>query len=57
MSEKQVCISCKQRITNISGTAKFSCPKCSGYELVRCQHCRKIAAKFTCPACSFTGPN
>jgi len=51
------CISCKTKITNEKGSAKFLCPKCGKYEIIRCVNCRQTVAKYTCPECSFTGPN
>lgn len=51
------CISCKTKITNLKGSAKFLCPQCRKYEIIRCEDCRKIVAKYTCPLCGFTGPN
>jgi len=54
---QEVCSSCKKRITNVAGTAKFPCPKCAKFTIIRCMHCRQIAAKFKCPACNFEGPN
>ncbi|MEK6849757.1 MAG: zinc finger domain-containing protein [Nanoarchaeota archaeon] len=50
------CTSCKTPIANAKGAAKFLCPCCGKVELVRCQHCREIAAMFSC-ACGFSGPN
>lgn len=55
MTEK--CNSCKTDITNIKGTARFKCPKCTKQEIVRCEKCRRFAAKYTCPECGFEGPN
>ncbi len=52
----EVCMSCKKRITNTPGTAKFKCPECSDYDIIRCKHCREIAAKYKCPKCGFEGP-
>jgi len=57
MENKKTCISCKRDITNDAGTTMFACPKCGKYEIVRCGHCRGIAAKYTCPECGFSGPN
>ncbi|MDP7180093.1 MAG: zinc finger domain-containing protein [Candidatus Woesearchaeota archaeon] len=57
MTEKIVCSSCKTDITNLAGTAKFPCPNCAKYTIIRCKHCREVAAKFSCPECKFTGPN
>ncbi|MBS3104758.1 RNA-binding protein [Candidatus Woesearchaeota archaeon] len=58
MAEKQaLCTSCKKRITNTIGSTRFKCPKCGQVELVRCNHCRKIAAKYKCSSCGFEGPN
>lgn len=58
MTEKRiVCSSCKKDVANDAGTAKFMCPKCGKSEVIRCRHCREIAAKYTCPECGFTGPN
>lgn len=56
MAEKIQCISCKKTITG-TGTARFKCPKCGKYEIVRCEHCRDIVVKYTCPECGFIGPN
>ncbi|MEK6932747.1 MAG: zinc finger domain-containing protein [Nanoarchaeota archaeon] len=50
------CLSCKKEI-NEPGSVNFKCPSCSDYKIVRCRHCREIAAKYVCPLCSFTGPN
>ncbi len=44
-------------MTNQGGTVEFDCPNCGKYKIVRCGHCREIAAKYTCPNCNFTGPN
>ena len=52
-----ICVSCKKKITNDAGTAKFPCPACAKETIVRCKHCREIAAKYTCPECGFSGPN
>jgi predicted RNA-binding Zn-ribbon protein involved in translation (DUF1610 family) len=57
MTTKKTCISCKKDIANNTGTTTFMCPKCGKYEIVRCRHCREIAAKYTCPECRFSGPN
>lgn len=57
MEDKKKCISCKKDVTNDAGTAVFACPKCGKTEVVRCKHCRNIAAKYTCPECEFSGPN
>lgn len=56
-NEKPVCSSCKRRVTNLEKTARFMCPKCGKYEIVRCGHCREIVAKYRCPGCGFEGPN
>ncbi|HII30401.1 RNA-binding protein [Candidatus Woesearchaeota archaeon CG08_land_8_20_14_0_20_47_9] len=52
-----VCISCKERITNSSGVARFMCPNCGKSEIVRCKNCRRTAARYTCALCGFSGPN
>jgi predicted RNA-binding Zn-ribbon protein involved in translation (DUF1610 family) len=57
MTQKKNCISCKRDITNDAGTISFLCPKCGKYSIIRCRHCREIAAKYTCPECKFSGPN
>lgn len=57
MTKELNCNSCNVRITNLTGSVKFKCPKCGESDLVRCVHCRKIVAKYTCPSCNFTGPN
>ena len=51
------CISCHKRITNLSGTVQFKCPNCDKYEIIRCEHCRKVASKYKCAECGFEGPN
>ncbi|MBI2576482.1 RNA-binding protein [Candidatus Woesearchaeota archaeon] len=55
--EPPTCTSCKQRTTNAAGSTKFLCPACSKVEIVRCKHCRDIAAKYVCQECNFEGPN
>ncbi|MBN1644945.1 DUF1610 domain-containing protein [Candidatus Woesearchaeota archaeon] len=55
--QKLKCSSCKEDITNQRGTVKFMCPKCGKTEIIRCPHCKKIAAKYKCSACGFEGPN
>lgn len=58
MTEKQIiCISCKKKITNLTGTARFLCPNCAKTEIIRCKHCRDIAAQYKCANCGFEGPN
>ncbi|MFA4886831.1 MAG: zinc finger domain-containing protein [Candidatus Nanoarchaeia archaeon] len=57
MTKDLFCSSCQVKVTNLSGSVRFSCPSCSQSEIVRCPHCRKIIAKYTCPSCNFTGPN
>ena len=52
----ELCISCKRKIIN-TAAVKFSCPKCGKYEIVRCKHCREMAANYKCPSCGFEGPN
>ena len=54
---KEVCISCKKSISNDGGAAKFPCPNCGKYEIIRCGKCRQIVTKYTCPECGFVGPN
>ncbi|MBI2134901.1 RNA-binding protein [Candidatus Woesearchaeota archaeon] len=56
-NQKIVCSSCKKDIASSKGTTKFSCPSCGKTEIIRCLHCRKIAAKYTCHSCNFEGPN
>ncbi|AJF61329.1 TPA: RNA-binding protein [Candidatus Woesearchaeota archaeon] len=51
------CLTCKTKITNLKGTARFKCPSCGKYEIIRCPSCRTIVAKYTCPECGFIGPN
>jgi len=52
-----ICSSCKTKITNLEGVARFKCPNCGKVEIIRCKKCRKIASKYSCPDCSFSGPN
>ncbi len=51
------CTSCKKEVTNDQAVAKFKCPSCGEEEIVRCGHCREIAAKYKCKKCGFEGPN
>jgi Zn-ribbon RNA-binding protein len=57
MTDQLICNGCGKRVTNTSGTVKFTCPSCGKAELVRCKHCREVAKKFKCPVCGFEGPN
>jgi len=57
IKKELICSSCKTKITNKTGTARFKCPNCGKAEIIRCRHCREIAAKYTCPNCGFIGPN
>jgi len=50
-------MTCKKPIIGQTGTVKFLCPNCLKYEIIRCAHCREIAAKYKCPSCGFEGPN
>jgi len=55
--KKEACISCGKETINMRGTARFLCPNCSKTEMIRCSHCREVAAKYTCSSCGFLGPN
>jgi LSD1 subclass zinc finger protein len=55
--EKLVCISCKKKIANLKGAARFKCPQCLKATIVRCAHCRQTVIKYKCPECGFVGPN
>ncbi|MEK6983848.1 MAG: zinc finger domain-containing protein [Nanoarchaeota archaeon] len=58
MAVKQaLCSSCKKRISNTIGSTRFMCPRCTKIEIIRCNHCRRIAAKYKCSECEFEGPN
>jgi Zn-ribbon RNA-binding protein len=57
MEKQLICSSCKVRITNQHGTARFPCPKCGNTETIRCKSCREKAVKYKCPECGFSGPN
>ncbi|RLE43102.1 RNA-binding protein [Candidatus Woesearchaeota archaeon] len=52
----KTCISCKKSIENDSGAVEFPCPNCGEATIVRCSHCRRIAARYQCPRCGFVGP-
>jgi Zn-ribbon RNA-binding protein len=52
-----MCGSCKKKVVNEKGSVTFLCPKCSNFEVVRCDNCRRNAIKYTCPQCEFVGPN
>ncbi|MGM5484278.1 MAG: zinc finger domain-containing protein [Nanobdellota archaeon] len=51
------CSSTHTNITNMGGTARFMCPKCGEYEIVRSKRARELAMKYNCPKCGFEGPN
>ena len=51
------CISCNTSVVNDAGSARFQCPNCGKYTIVRCSKCRKIVTKYKCPGCGFEGPN
>ena len=55
--ELKICSTCKKDSTNEEGTVDFPCPACGQAIIVRCPHCRSIAAPYTCPKCGFIGPN
>ncbi len=57
MAEALTCSSCKKKVANLEGVAKFSCPQCGKTQIIRCGHCRSIVAKYTCAECGFMGPN
>ncbi len=57
MAKEMYCSSCSMKISNLGGSVRFKCPSCGNFEIVRCPHCRKIAAKYVCANCSFSGPN
>ncbi|MBU0628090.1 MAG: RNA-binding protein [Nanoarchaeota archaeon] len=56
-NQRLVCGSCKSITTNIEGSTVFKCPNCGKTDIVRCKHCRSIAAKYKCASCGFEGPN
>lgn len=55
--EANECVSCGKKVTNDSGSVTFNCPKCGKQVMIRCEHCREIAAKYRCAECGFEGPN
>ena len=57
MANELTCTSCNVRITNLTGSVKFDCPKCGKFQIVRCPHCRKVISPYVCPSCNFKGPN
>ena len=57
VKKELVCTSCHAKLTNLKGSTKFMCPSCGKFEIIRCKHCREIAARYTCGNCSFSGPN
>ena len=57
MANELTCTSCNVRITNLTGSVKFNCPKCNKFQIVRCTHCRKVISPYVCPSCNFKGPN
>lgn len=57
VKKEWICSSCKTKLSNIRGSVIFKCPNCGGEEIIRCLHCREIAARYTCSKCGFSGPN
>jgi predicted RNA-binding Zn-ribbon protein involved in translation (DUF1610 family) len=57
MAKELACLSCKRKVMNEAGTVIFNCPSCGKSQIVRCGHCRNIAAKYKCHECGFSGPN
>ncbi len=55
MASELMCITCKKKLTNSEGSVTFNCPACKE-KIVRCGHCRSIAARYV-SECGFTGPN
>jgi Zn-ribbon RNA-binding protein len=51
------CNSCKTSLANGIGAVKFKCPSCKDEDIIRCSHCREIAARYKCNKCGFSGPN
>ena len=51
------CVSCNTSVVNDNSSAKFACPNCGKYTILRCAKCRKTVAKYKCPVCGFAGPN
>ncbi|MBS3149935.1 DUF1610 domain-containing protein [Candidatus Woesearchaeota archaeon] len=55
--KEKYCNSCKTKVSNIVGSVSFICPNCGEKEIIRCSHCRTIAARYKCENCNFSGPN
>lgn len=55
MSQNKNCSSCKKDIVNLKESTIFKCPKCGKTEIIRCDHCRKIAVEYECSNCGFIG--
>ena len=51
------CNSCNVKVGNMPGAVTFMCPSCGKQQIIRCEHCRRVAAKYICPSCGFEGPN
>ncbi len=49
------CSGCNKLVQG--GVTRFNCPNCAKIEIIRCEHCKKIAIKYKCPSCGFSGPN
>ena len=56
-NKEQKCNSCKVKVVSMHDAVKFICPNCGKKEIIRCSHCRRVAAKYKCPECGFEGPN
>ena len=56
MSKVKYCTSCKKEISDEKGAVEFPCPNCNEVMIIRCEHCRSVAAKYVCHKCGFEGP-
>ncbi|HLD43733.1 MAG TPA: zinc finger domain-containing protein [Candidatus Nanoarchaeia archaeon] len=54
---EEICNSCKKKVTSNEGFTHFLCPECGKTKIIRCTHCRSMAAQYLCHACGFAGPN
>ena len=54
--KEKYCNSCKTKLSNLIGSVSFKCPNCNSTDIIRCNHCRSIAARYRCE-CGSSGPN
>ncbi|HEY7109555.1 MAG TPA: zinc finger domain-containing protein [Nitrososphaeraceae archaeon] len=47
------CNACKKEIFPSELSESFSCPKCNGSMIWRCEKCKGTGKKYTCTKCNY----